>query len=90
MVGESEGSDAEEQDKEETDGGEIEKELLKRETSEDTGVNEPANENDEVLNTNSSLEEAGQKETKVKDKDILPCSDPVADECLSGSCIKET
>lgn len=86
VVGESEGSDTEEQHKDHMAGGEIKEELLKGEKAEDTAVNEPVNENDEVLNTNSSLEEAGQKETKVKDKDSLPCSDPVADECLSGSC----
>lgn len=89
VVGESEGSDAEDHDEDHTARGKDEKELLKGEQAEEAAVNQAGNENDEVLNTNSSLEKDGQKETKVKDKDSLPCSDTVADECVSGSCKDE-
>uniref|UniRef100_A0A7N6AGN5 Transient receptor ion channel domain-containing protein n=1 Tax=Anabas testudineus TaxID=64144 RepID=A0A7N6AGN5_ANATE len=56
VVGESEGSEAEEQVEEPTAKDERETKLSKGEEEEEAAVNEAATENDEFLNTNSSVE----------------------------------
>ncbi|XP_023272324.1 short transient receptor potential channel 4 [Seriola lalandi dorsalis] len=88
-AGESAGSDAEEQVKEHTARGEDEREISKGEKAEEATVTEAANEDSEVLNTNCSLEEDGEKETNEKDKESLSYVDPVADGCLTGTCREE-
>lgn len=85
VAGESGSSDSEEKDTEVLARGKDEKELLTGEEVAETAVNEAGNDDSEVLNTDSSLEKDEQKETKEKDKESLPCSDPVTDGCLSGS-----
>lgn len=86
-AGESVGSDAEGQDKEHKARVKEEKGPLETEKQEETALNEATSENSEVSNTNNSSEEGGKIETEEKDKDkeSLPCSDSVADGCLSGS-----
>ncbi|KAK2828334.1 hypothetical protein Q5P01_019368 [Channa striata] len=81
-AGESEGSDTEQQGKEQSRGKD-ERELLTEQNVGDVSANEAAEENSEVSNNNSSLETDGHEETKAKDKDSLACGDSVADGCLS-------
>nr|XP_020476110.1 short transient receptor potential channel 4 isoform X2 [Monopterus albus] len=88
-AGESEVSDAEEQDKERVARSSHEKETLKGEKTEEAAVSEAVNENSEALNTNSSLEEDGKIETEEKNEESLPCVDSDTDGCLSGTCREE-
>ena len=78
-------SDADGQDKEHGARGKDERGRLETEGEGDAA----ASENREVLDPNSSSDEGGKKESKVKDKESLPCGDSVADGCMSGSPGKE-
>ncbi|KAE8287273.1 Short transient receptor potential channel 4 [Larimichthys crocea] len=71
-AGESGGSDEEGQDKEHTRKGKDEKRLLETENKDEAAANEALDEN--------SSDEGGRRETE-KDREILPCSDSVADGC---------
>lgn len=71
-AGESGGSDEEGQDKEHTRKGKDEKRLLETENKDEAAANEALDEN--------SSDEGGRGETE-KDREILPCSDSVADGC---------
>lgn len=73
--------DVEREDKEAKD----EKGLLKTQTEEETAVKEALNEYNETLDADSSSEEGRKKETAEKDKENLPCSNQVADGCMTGS-----
>ncbi|KAM3601413.1 uncharacterized protein V6R79_012525 [Siganus canaliculatus] len=82
-VGESGGSDAEESNKEHRVKVKEEKDLLEMEKEEETVVDEAPNENSELLNTNSSVDESGEAETEFKDNENLPSSSSEIDRCLS-------
>ncbi|KAM9348862.1 short transient receptor potential channel 4a [Symphorus nematophorus] len=77
--------EAEEQDKGNRAKGKDETGPLETETEDKTAVNETLNENNKVSNTNNNSDEGGNKETEEN----LPCSDSIADGCLSGSSREE-
>ncbi|XP_059207409.1 short transient receptor potential channel 4-like [Centropristis striata] len=73
-AGESEGPDAEQQEKKKDIKG----------TEEEAAAANEAQDESEASNTNNSSDEGGKKEGEAKDKESEPCSDSIAGECLSS------
>ncbi|XP_031728507.1 short transient receptor potential channel 4a [Anarrhichthys ocellatus] len=83
-AGESVGSDAEQQAR-----GKDAKELLQTEKKEEAAENEAPNESNDVLKTNNSSDEGGEKETEKRDNESLSCGDSVAGGSLPVSSREE-